>query len=126
MDRLSKLLLIFIIGFALPVYAAEQKVRFEWSYPSEQSTVIDGFKIYNTTAGKAIVATIHQGSLRVYEKTLDLPTGKNTFEIVPFIGPNEGPPAKVDVTVSPFYQIDAFKVKCKGFDVLPRLKRVGF
>ena len=115
MDKICKLALIFVFAFSLPVLAAEKNLKFQWSYPSELDSVINGFKIYRADdpASPKLLVKIDQGSLRFYQTIVDLKAGENKFYVVPFIGDKEGKPSNIQVIeLSPFSAITDFKTTC--------------
>jgi len=119
-NLLSNLLLIgvLIFGFVAvgSALAVEHKIKFEWHYPADQNSIINGFRIYNATNPEKpyVLATIKQGSARTVELVVDLQDGKNLFFSAPYIGNREGLPSEVsEILISPMYKIDMFRTVCE-------------
>ena len=115
MNRLFSLLTVFAMSMAIPVMAQEHNVTFKWSYPEDQSSVINGFRIYDNSNPQApkVIMTINNGATRTVMKPVELQSGANNFFIAPFIGDREGSPSNVGgANITPFYPITDFTVEC--------------
>lgn len=114
-NRVFLLLLVFVFAFVLPVWASEQKVSFEWSYPEDQNKVISGFRIYQQLdSGKvSVITTINNATSRKVIFSVDVDKGDYQFFVAPFIGNREGEPSNIDgFKIRPFYPISTFKAVC--------------
>lgn len=115
MTKITRLLLVFVFAFSAVAFAAEQKVTFKWTYPEDQNSIINGFRIYDNRNEQRprVLATINNATVRKFVLDIELMEGENKFFISPFIGNTEGKPSNVTIVKKAvFYEITDFDAEC--------------
>jgi hypothetical protein len=89
------LVVVMLVGTLLvgSAIAADHNVSFAWTYPAEQNSVINGFRIFDMTDSDKPVLVVEyaQGSLRAADVVIKLSDGANWFSIAAYIGDSNGP-----------------------------------